>query len=85
MVLSSHLNPILRSLPMNQQKISGRNSKSNKSTGDSKKDRYFQYYYNERAKQWFYNKALNRELLVIFNRLRANHYSLTAPYSRSKC
>lgn len=44
--------------------------------GLTKGVKYFQTFYTDSKKPWYYNKSLNRETIVTVNRCRANHYSL---------
>ena len=43
---------------------------------------YFDEFYTDSRKPWFYNKRLPRDLIVTINRLRANHYNLNASLAR---
>lgn len=53
-----------------------------KTQGLHKGKKYFELYYNEKTKPWFYNKKLKRANIVTINRCRANHYHLAASLYR---
>lgn len=50
--------------------------------GLSKGRNYFQRYYSDAKKPWFYRKSLTRLHIVTVNRCRADHYNLAASLSR---
>ena len=46
--------------------------------GKSKGKEYFQNFYTKKSKLWFEKRKLSRQLIVMINRCRANHYYLSS-------
>lgn len=46
--------------------------------GLNKRKNYFQRYYTDTRKTWFYCRSLTRKYIVTVNRCRADHYNLVA-------
>ena len=53
-----------------------------KEIGQSNGKLYFELYYKQCKRPWYDKKCLTREFIVTINRIRANHYNLTASLSR---
>lgn len=43
---------------------------------------YFQSYYKNERKPWYFNRKLDRDFIVTVNRMRSNHYHLAASLAR---
>ena len=44
--------------------------------------KYFELFYKPDKKTWFHKKNLNRQLIVMINRIRSNHYNLAKSLNR---
>ena len=53
---------------LNEAKIKGKN--------------YFNLFYKDSKKPWFYNKKIKRDMIVSINRCRADHYNLNSSLAR---